>query len=84
MAGVENAEGTGLSRLVRPASSSVERLSNKRQDARAAAGASFVTKGHTFRTYDWATAAGLLDRMLSSYSLADEIAPEGSRFDLSG
>jgi 4-hydroxyphenylacetate 3-monooxygenase len=33
------------------------------------AGATFVTKGHAFRTYDWKTAAALLDRMLSSYEL---------------
>lgn len=38
------------------------------------AGASFVTKGHAFRTYDWKNAAALLDKMLSSYELADEIA----------
>ena len=37
------------------------------------AGATFVTKGHAFRTYDWNTATSLLDRMLSSYDLADEI-----------
>jgi 4-hydroxyphenylacetate 3-monooxygenase len=37
------------------------------------AGASFVTKGHAFRTYDWKSAAALLDKMLSSYELADEI-----------
>jgi 4-hydroxyphenylacetate 3-monooxygenase len=37
------------------------------------AGASFVTKGHAFRTYDWKNAAALLDKMLSSYELADEI-----------
>lgn len=39
------------------------------------AGASFVVKGHSFRTYDWAAAGALLDRMLSGYDLADEIAP---------
>ena len=38
------------------------------------AGATFVTKGHAFRTYDWDKAAALLDKMLSSYELADEIA----------
>lgn len=31
------------------------------------AGASFVTKGHSFRTYDWAGAGAMVDRMLSSY-----------------
>jgi 4-hydroxyphenylacetate 3-monooxygenase len=38
------------------------------------AGASFVTKGHALRTYDWNAATTLLDRMLSSYDLADEVA----------
>jgi len=33
------------------------------------AGATFVTKGHSFRTYDWDRSAGILDRMLASYSL---------------
>ena len=31
------------------------------------AGATFVTKGHSFRTYDWSAATDLVDRMLSSY-----------------
>jgi len=30
-------------------------------------GATFVTKGHAFRTYDWPAAAELLDRVLASY-----------------
>lgn len=38
------------------------------------AGAGFVTKGHSFRTFDWDSCTGLLDRMLDSYSLADELA----------
>ncbi len=38
------------------------------------AGASFVTRGHSFRTYDWAGAAALVDRLASSASLEDEIA----------
>lgn len=37
------------------------------------AGASFVVKGHAFRSYDWAGASGLLDRMLASYDLADDL-----------
>ncbi len=37
------------------------------------AGATFVTKGHAFRTFDWKTSVGLLDRMLSGYELADEV-----------
>ncbi len=36
------------------------------------AGAGFVVKGHAFRSYDWAGATSLLDRMLASYDLADE------------
>ncbi|WP_354683343.1 4-hydroxyphenylacetate 3-hydroxylase N-terminal domain-containing protein [Cupriavidus necator] len=38
------------------------------------AGATFVTKGHAYRTYDWKNAAGLVDNMLGSYSLEDELA----------
>jgi 4-hydroxyphenylacetate 3-monooxygenase len=30
-------------------------------------GATFVTKGHSFRTYDWSRATGLVDRMLAGY-----------------
>ena len=43
------------------------------------AGATFVTKGHAFRTYDWQKAAALLDKMLSSYDLADELTTSISR-----
>ena len=32
-------------------------------------GASFVTAGHSYRTYDWAAAAMLLDTMMGSYDL---------------
>ncbi|HWG71626.1 MAG TPA: 4-hydroxyphenylacetate 3-hydroxylase N-terminal domain-containing protein [Steroidobacteraceae bacterium] len=42
------------------------------------AGATFVTKGHAFRTYNWKNAAVLLDKMLSSYELADEAAASSS------
>lgn len=38
------------------------------------AGATFVTKGHAYRTYDWKRASGLVDSMLGSYSLQDELA----------
>lgn len=38
------------------------------------AGATFVTKGHSLRTYDWGAAMGLVDRMLGSYSLEEELA----------
>ena len=37
------------------------------------AGASFVVKNHSFRTYDWAAAEGLLDRMLGSYALENDL-----------
>jgi 4-hydroxyphenylacetate 3-monooxygenase len=33
------------------------------------AGAQFVTRGHSFRTYDWARATGLVDRLMGSYGL---------------
>lgn len=33
------------------------------------AGASFVTKGHSYRTYDWLRSRALLDRVLDSYDL---------------
>ena len=36
-------------------------------------------KNHSFRTYDWAGAERLLDMMLSSYSLADEVAQPAAR-----
>lgn len=42
------------------------------------AGAQFVTAGHSFRTYDWGAATGLVDGLLSSYTLEDslkEVAP---------
>lgn len=37
------------------------------------AGAGFVTKGHTYRTYDWKKATGLVDNILDSYSLSEEL-----------
>jgi 4-hydroxyphenylacetate 3-monooxygenase len=38
------------------------------------AGARFVTAGHSFRTYDWNSATGMVENLLSSYSLADELS----------
>lgn len=38
------------------------------------AGATFVTKGHAYRTYDWKSASGLVDNLLGSYSLEGELA----------
>jgi len=37
------------------------------------AGARFVTTGHSFRTYDWNSATGLVENLLAGYSLADEL-----------
>ncbi|MCK8784419.1 hypothetical protein M0638_08510 [Roseomonas sp. NAR14] len=39
------------------------------------AGATFVTKGHSLRTYDWDAATALVDGMLAGYDLADELPP---------
>src|ERR1700744_3468801 len=39
------------------------------------AGARFVTAGHSFRTYDWNSATGMVDNLLASYSLSDELGP---------
>ena len=33
------------------------------------AGATFVTKGHSYRTYDWSRATDMVDRMLAGYDL---------------
>jgi 4-hydroxyphenylacetate 3-monooxygenase len=43
------------------------------------AGATFVTKGHAYRTYDWKNAAALLDKMLSSYELTDELTSKSNQ-----
>jgi 4-hydroxyphenylacetate 3-monooxygenase len=42
------------------------------------AGATFVTKGHSFRTFDWDRCTQLVDRMLDSYSLDDELSQSTS------
>jgi 4-hydroxyphenylacetate 3-monooxygenase len=39
------------------------------------AGATFVTKAHSFRTYDWDRAAGLVDAMLAGYDLPAPAGP---------
>jgi len=39
------------------------------------AGARFVTAGHSFRTFDWDAATGMVETLLSSYDLANEIDP---------
>lgn len=37
------------------------------------AGATFVTKGHSFRCYDWAESAAMVDRVLAEYSLEESL-----------
>jgi 4-hydroxyphenylacetate 3-monooxygenase len=37
-------------------------------------GATFVTKGHSFRTFDWDRCTQLVDCLLDSYSLKDELS----------
>ena len=39
------------------------------------AGATFVTKGHSFRTYDWEASDALVARILDGYDLSDELNP---------
>jgi 4-hydroxyphenylacetate 3-monooxygenase len=39
------------------------------------AGATFVTKAHSYRTYDWSRATDLVDRVLAGYDLAEESRP---------
>jgi 4-hydroxyphenylacetate 3-monooxygenase len=38
------------------------------------AGARFVTTGHSFRTFDWDAATGMVERLMSSYDLSDELS----------
>lgn len=40
------------------------------------AGAQFVTRGHSFRTYDWAGAGRLVDGLLDGYDLAGSLVAE--------
>jgi len=37
-------------------------------------GATFVTKNHSFRTFDWDRCTGMVDRMLDGYALEDELS----------
>jgi 4-hydroxyphenylacetate 3-monooxygenase len=41
------------------------------------AGARFVTSGHSYRTFDWPGAKALVDGLLASYDLADELERPG-------
>jgi 4-hydroxyphenylacetate 3-monooxygenase len=38
------------------------------------AGARFVTTGHSYRTFDWNSASGMIDALLATYDLAGELA----------
>src|SRR5439155_23421079 len=40
------------------------------------AGARFVTTGHSFRTFDWDGATGMVEQLLSSYDLAGALEAE--------
>ena len=37
------------------------------------AGARFVTSGHSYRTFDWQGATGMVDGLMDTYQLADEL-----------
>jgi 4-hydroxyphenylacetate 3-monooxygenase len=37
------------------------------------AGARFVTAGHSYRTFDWDGATGMVDALMQSYQLGDEL-----------
>jgi 4-hydroxyphenylacetate 3-monooxygenase len=40
------------------------------------AGARFVTTGHSYRTFDWSGASGMIDGLLATYDLVSELARE--------
>ena len=39
------------------------------------AGARFVAAGHSYRTFDWGAARGMVDHLLSTYHLEDVVKP---------
>jgi 4-hydroxyphenylacetate 3-monooxygenase len=41
------------------------------------AGARFVTTGHSFRTFDWKSATGLVEQLVGGYDLSGELAKNG-------
>ena len=45
-------------------------------------GANMVTRGHSFRAYEWEKATGMVDRLMSSYGLSD--SPVASKKVVSG
>lgn len=42
------------------------------------AGARFTTAGHSFRTYDWPKGAAMIDSLMNSYQLSDELPAAAS------
>jgi len=38
------------------------------------AGARFVTTGHSYRTFDWEGATGMVDNLMATYDLSDELS----------
>ncbi|MEX2035406.1 MAG: 4-hydroxyphenylacetate 3-hydroxylase N-terminal domain-containing protein [Xanthobacteraceae bacterium] len=38
------------------------------------AGARFVTTGHSYRTFDWSGATGMVDDLMAGYNLSDELS----------
>ena len=42
------------------------------------AGARFVTTGHSYRTFDWDDATGLVDSLMESYRLEDELGSKSN------
>src|ERR1700674_1106080 len=46
------------------------------QDEMVYAGARFVTAGHSFRTFDWDGATGMVEQLLSTYDLAGALEAE--------
>jgi len=54
-----------------------EFASRHQQYERFYAGAPFVTRAHSFRTFDWDGVTGLVDNMLDSYGLEDELEESG-------
>lgn len=43
------------------------------------AGARFTTAGHSFRTYDWDKGGKMIDHLLNSYHLSDELPGAGAK-----
>jgi hypothetical protein len=39
------------------------------------AGAPFVVSGHSYRTFDWGAARGMIDHLLSTYEIGEALKP---------